>query len=103
MFLAHRETIDRVEARDTGELFVGVAGAGSPAYEYVYRAAAGVYWDASTRGFRSTPMDGRSAAWWYSHIVDVVRSELGVELALGREVKWRNVSEAAIEQIVGLP
>lgn len=96
------ETVDRVDALDTGELFLGLVGAGDPTYVYVYRAAAGVYWDASRRGFKSTPMQDRSASWWYSHMVAVVRSELDVELKLGKDVAWRNVSEAERDEIRNL-
>lgn len=94
-------TVDRVETLDTGELFLGLAGPGNPTYEYVYRAAAGVYWDATMRGFKSTPMRKQSASWWYSHIVAVVRSELDIELKLGSDVEWRNLSEADQDQIKG--
>lgn len=97
-----QETVDRVEMLDTGELLLGLAGAGNPTFEYVYRAAAGVYWDASMGGFKSTPMQARSASWWYSHMVAVVRSELNVELKLGNDVAWRNLSEFERDEISNL-
>ena len=51
------------------------------------------------RGFKSTPMRNQPASWWYAHIVAVVRSELDVELKLGSDVEWRNLSEAEQDQI----
>jgi hypothetical protein len=88
-----RETIDRVEVLDTGELFVGIAGAGNPAYEFVYRMAAGVSWDPTMRGFKSTPMKEWSASRWFSHIVAVVHSEFGVALVPADAIAWRSLSE----------
>ncbi len=62
-------------------------------YQSVYREAAGVYWDQDRLGFKSTPMKERSCPQWFKQIVGVVRSGLGVELILGANVSWINVSE----------
>ena len=88
-----RESFDRVEVLDTGELLVGLAGAGNPSYQHVYRAAAGVYWEPKMRGFKSTPMREWSALRCFSHIVSVVRSEIGVELVPAEVISWRSLSE----------
>jgi hypothetical protein len=87
---------------ETGELFVGIAGPGDPTYEFVYRAAAGVYWDATMRGFRSTPLRDWSASRWYAHIVAAVQSELGVRLKLGNDLAWGNLSQAERDDISNL-
>jgi hypothetical protein len=87
------ETFDRVEVLDTGELLVGLAGTGNPSYQHVYRAAAGVYWEPTMRGFKSTPMREWSASRWFSHIVSVVRSEIGVELVPADIISWGGLSE----------
>lgn len=86
------ETINRVEVLDTGELLLGLESQGKPIYQYVYREAAGVYWDKNRYGFKSTPMKKWSCSQWYKQIVDVVRSGLGINLALGPNVTWRNIS-----------
>ena len=88
-----RETFDRVEVLDTGELLVGLAGAGNPSYQHVYRAAAGVYWEPTMRGFKSTPMREWSASRNFSHIVSVVRSEIGVELVPANVISSGRLSE----------
>ena len=96
-----REKIDRVEVLDSGELLVGLAGAGNAAYQHIYRAAAGVSWEPSLRGFKSTPMREWSAARWFAHIVTAVRGEFGLELVLAEVIDWRGVSDLdrrAIEQ-----
>jgi len=84
------ETIKAVEILETGELFLALD-RGDPSYQYVYREAAGVYWDDEHHGFKSTEMKEWSAASWFSHIVTVVEQGLGVRLSLGRDVRWNNV------------
>lgn len=86
------ETIIRVEVLDTGELLLGLKGQGKPIYQYVYREAAGVYWDEQRHGFKSTPMKEWSCSKWFFQIVGVVQSSLGVELCLGTEVAWLNIT-----------
>lgn len=88
-----RETVNRIEVLDTGELLVGLEGPGKPVYQYVYREAAGVYWDQSLYGFKSKPMKEWSCAQWYKQIASVAHSGLGVELALADHVTWSNVPE----------
>ena len=88
-----RELIDRVELLDTGELLIGLASAGNPGYQHVYRAVAGVSWDPSMRGFRSSPIRLWSVPQWYAHVVSIVREELGVELGLGEAVSWCKITE----------
>lgn len=77
---------------DTGELFLGIEGQGKPMYRHVYREAAGVYWDETKLGFKSTPMRGWTCYQWYEQIISVVRY-IGVELALAEGVTWSGVSE----------
>lgn len=88
-----RETVNRIEVLDTGELLLGLEGVGNPVYKYIYRAAAGVYWDQTLCGFKSSPMKERSSGQWYKKIVAVVRYELGVELSRADRVIWSNVPE----------
>lgn len=87
------ETINRIEVLDTGELLLGLDGHGKPMYQYVYREAAGVYWDQTRHGFKSTQMEDWSCAQWYQQIVSVVRSGLGIQLSLADHVAWLNVPE----------
>ena len=86
-----QESINRIEVLDTGELFLGLESQGQPVYEYIYRAAVGVYWDQDEIGFKSTPMKEQSCLQWFKQIVTAARSELGVELKLGSDVIWLNV------------
>jgi hypothetical protein len=45
------------------------------------------------RGFKSTPMREWSPSRWFSHIVSVVRSEIGVELVPADIISWGGLSE----------
>ena len=98
-----RETINRIEILDTGELLLGLEGPGEPMYAYVYREAAGVYWDPDRHGFRSTPKREWSCTQWYKHIVDSVRSGLDVALLLADHVAWSEVPEPERQAIARLP
>lgn len=87
------EIVNRIEVLKTGELLLGLKGLGRPMYQYVYRAASGVYWDESKHGFKSTPIREWTCSKWYKHIVSVVRGELGVEILLAEHVLWSGVPE----------
>ncbi len=89
-----RETITKIKVNDAGELVLSLESNGDSIYQYVYRAAAGVYWDQENHGFKSTPMKKDwSCFQWYNQIVCVVKSELGVELVLSKNVSSENLPE----------
>ena len=88
-----QETINRIEVLDTGELLLVLESRGRPAYQFVYQEAAGVYWDKNRHGFKSTPIREWSCSQWFKHIVDVVRSALGVDLVLSPDLTWDNIPE----------
>jgi len=87
------ETIDRVEVLDTGELLLGIQSQGKAWYQYVYREAAGVYWDQGRRGFKSTEMKEWTCSMWFIHIVDVVNLSAQVRLQLGSNIVWKNIPD----------
>lgn len=93
------ETINRIELLDTGELLLGIEGHGKSMYQHVYREAAGVYWDQSKHGFKSTPINEWSCSQWYKHILEIVRIGFGVELTLSETVVWINVPEQEQKKI----
>ncbi|WP_345986464.1 hypothetical protein WCX49_04895 [Sulfurimonas sp. HSL-1656] len=93
------ETIKRIELLDTGELLLGLESQGKPEYQYVYRDAAGVYWDQERHGFKSTPLKEWSCSQWYKQICDVVQSSLDIELKLAKNVLWSNVPAEEQEEI----
>ncbi|MET4569464.1 hypothetical protein [Rhodanobacter soli] len=96
----NRELIISVELLQTRELFLGIQGAGRPFYEFVYREAAGVYWDGERSGFKSTPLKEWSCAMWFAQIVSIVRQGLGVELVLDPAATWHGVSESDRAEIL---
>ncbi len=87
-----QETINEVEVTNAGELFLGIEGKGKSMYQYIYREAAGVYWDEEHHGFKSTPLKEWSHSKWFSHIVGLVKSCLGVELQLSSKATWTNAA-----------
>ena len=95
-----KEYVNRVEVLDTGELLLGLKSQGKPNYQFVYREAAGVYWDNNRHGFKSTPMKKWSCSRWFEQIIGVVRSALGVDLVLSPGVAWRNIPEQQRTEIL---
>ncbi|WP_156126228.1 hypothetical protein [Hymenobacter sp. DG25B] len=90
------ETINRVILNSNNELLLILAGPGKPMYQYVYREAAGVYWDNSQKGFRSTPLREWTISDWFMHIKEIVKTSLNVDLKLSNSLIWENIPE--IEQ-----
>ena len=95
-----RETIIKIQVNEAGELFLSVESGGKSMYQQVYREAAGVYWDQENHGFKSTPIKEWSCSQWFSQIVSVVRSGLGVELRLSPNAIWQNITENDKSEIV---
>mgnify|MGYP003836575457 CR=1 FL=1 len=87
------EAVSNVALLETGELAVGLESRGKPSYQFVYRAGRGVYWDAARREFRSRGRVDWPSSKWFRHIVSAVKSELGVELRLGKNVSFQNVPD----------
>ncbi len=70
------EFINKVEVLETGELLLGFESQGKSMYQFAYREAAGVYWDESRNGFKSTEMKEWACHEWFRHMVKIVRSGL---------------------------
>ena len=76
------EKINRIEILPSGELFLGINSDGKELYQFVYRDAAGVYWDRERKGFKSTEMLNWSAP------------SVEVTLEMGKDITWKNISES---------
>ena len=94
------EYIDRIEILESGELFLGIESDGDPDYQYVYREAAGVYWNPTLKGFRSTELKEWSPAQWFVHMTDIVRTGVGVNLVLRDSIQWKGLSDSEVRAIV---
>ena len=87
------EIIKEIVVNDKNELLLKIIGEGNSMYQYVYREAAGVYWDEHEKGFKSTPMREWTISKWFVHIIDIVKSGLNVELSIDKSVKWENIPD----------
>lgn len=94
------EIINKVQINKAGELFLAVESGGKHMYHYIYREAAGVRWDPVNQGFKSESINCKSHSQWFSKIVDVVKSSLGVELRLSPKAVWRFIPEIEKAEIV---
>ena len=85
------EPISVIEIATTGELLLLLESKGNPQYQYIYREAVGVYWDAECGGFKSMePLDWTYPEW-FRHIRAAVLDALGVQLVLTPQTQWANV------------
>lgn len=93
----------KVEVLPSGELALYPSEADG-SYQYIYREAAGVYWDPAHQRFHA-PLTGYDAknwslADWYQHIVATVVSGLGIYLTVTDSTLWQNLSDEGKRQII---
>lgn len=88
-----KEFINRIEILGSGELLLGIEGEGKAMYQYVYREAAGVYWDPVLKGFKSTELKSWTPSQWYFHMIDIVRMGLGVTLIRRDSIHWNRLTD----------
>jgi len=93
------ETIQEIVVNDQNELLLKLIGNGKPMYQYVYREAAGVYWDENHKGFKSTSIKEWTISEWFFHITDIVKSGLGIELKIDENLTWKNIPDSEIIKI----
>ncbi len=94
------ENIIDVSVNDDNELLLKIKGEGKPMYQYIYRAAAGVHWDENNKVFKSSPIKEQNCSDWFTHIISVAQSELGVELRLNKGASWKNVPDTDKVKII---
>ncbi len=91
------EIIHKIVLNSSNELLLLLSSPGEPMYQYVYREAAGVYWDDKQKGFKSTPLKNWTVSEWFIHIKDIVRTSLNVDLQVDENLQWENIPDT--EQI----
>jgi hypothetical protein len=93
------ESVSNIEITNEGVIVIALESGGKPSYQYVYRAAAGVYWDQDRRAFRfATKNDGRYAKW-FAHILSVLNDEMGLQLRLAKAVTWTAVPDEVRDEL----
>lgn len=86
------ETVSSIEIASDGSLLVmRLESGGKPSYQYVYRAAAGVYWDNDAGAFKFNTKNDKRSAHWFAHVRKVLEEEMSVQLCLGGQTAWTNV------------
>ena len=93
------EEIAKVSIRENGEMFLILRSGGKPSYQYIYREAAEVYWDADEKGFKAPAPRTWDHHKWFLHIEQLVASSLGVDLLLTEETGWENVPTELREKL----
>lgn len=93
------ETVNTIVLNENNELMLKITGEGNPSYQYVYREAAGVYWDENEKGFKSTPLRDWTVSKWFFHIKDIVNTGLNLNLEMDNNITWENIPTDEQEKI----
>ena len=88
--------IGKIELTPSGELFVYPAFADKSLFEYVYRAAKGVYWDGGKTYFYMKQFGDWSPAEVFQNILLAVKDELGVELLVRPNTQWQGLEQKTV-------
>jgi hypothetical protein len=94
-----KEIVKKIEVLESGELILILENKGQSSYQFVYREAAGVYWNPSLNGFITTEPKDWSYSKWFSHIVEVV-NQTGIQLALSDKTEWIGLDSSDKEIIL---
>lgn len=68
-------------------------------YQYVYREAAGVYWDQEQGCFVSTPPKEWTPQKWYQHILAIVRTGVNLQMVLSPETVYEPTEKGFADSI----
>jgi hypothetical protein len=96
------EIIREIVVNDQNEVLLKVHGKGKAMYQHVYREAAGVHWDETSKAFKSTDMKEWTISKWFAHIITIVKSGLNLELKMDENVNWVNIPDEERIQILKL-
>jgi len=72
----------------------------SGSYQYIYREAAGVYWNSDLHCFHSTIPRTWDYREWFSQIVCIVLSGLNIRLILSDDTKYESLDENFAKDII---
>lgn len=93
------EVIKEIRVLDSGKLLLELESGGDNSYQYVYREAAGVYWEPNLKGFISTEPKDWDYPTWFSHIVEIV-NQIGIDIKLSDQTKWSGLDKSEQERII---
>lgn len=94
------ETVSNIEITDEGVIVIALESGGKPSYQYVYRAAAGVYWDQDRKAFEFATKNDGFYAKWFAHMLNVLDDEMGLKLRLAKVVTWTGVSDVVRDELL---
>lgn len=93
------EVIKEIRVLDSGKLLLELESGGSDSYQYVYREAAGVYWEPNLKGFISSEPKDWNYSTWFTHMLDIVK-QIGIDLKLSDQTIWSGLDKLEQEQIL---
>ena len=91
------DAIEAVGIDEHGSLWVKPATA---TFQYIYREAMEVHWDAERRCLYGPKPRERSYSWWFKRITDAARQQ-EVQLSIAPWTSWSGVHEDLRQAITG--
>ena len=96
IYILPNDNISEVGIDDKERLYVKPE---KQTFEYIWRAAAEVGWDAKEHILFSPKPREWSYLDWYKHIIAIAKDEYGCALLLTQLTKWTNISDDLKYQI----
>jgi hypothetical protein len=97
------ESVSKVKLLPSGAILLCLASGGRADYQYVYRAAKGVYWDNESRGFTMYRIGDWSPTKQLAHILRVVDDEMAITLGISEATTWDGLSIEEIDSMNHTP
>ena len=85
--------IQEISIDGTGRLFVRPKLCNDADFALIYRAAAGIDWDADSRSLVAPKPKEWSYLDWFQNILSAVRTEYGDQLTFSSHTRWSNVPD----------
>lgn len=95
-----QETIAEVGIDEVGRLYVRPT---STSFDFFYRAAMEVNWDAATRRLFSPKPREWTYLDWFKQIIAAAADEYGTALRVTPDTAWTNIPAGLRAEIEGLP
>jgi hypothetical protein len=70
-------------------------------FEFVYRAALGIYWDKTNKSLKFLDAKGVGLRECFEQIIAAVKSEYGIQLKITSETKWNEVPGELKKELLG--
>ncbi|XCN74533.1 MAG: hypothetical protein Q3M24_07250 [Candidatus Electrothrix aestuarii] len=94
-----KEVIKEIRVLEDGKLLLELESGGDNSYQYIYREAAGIYWEPTLKGFISTEPKEWTYSTCFFHMVEIIR-QVGIEVQLADQTSWSGLDKSEQQHIL---